>query len=87
VSVLTNGSKLEVEPKDDIKGLKKMSEEKDAMEVIGSLDYRTAVVIGSYIGELKNKVERYEKALKEINDFEGMTLYEAQSIAQEALKV
>jgi hypothetical protein len=39
------------------------------------------------IGELRDKVERYERALKEINNFEGMTLYEAQSLAQEALKV
>jgi hypothetical protein len=37
------------------------------------------------IGELRDKVERYERALKEINNFEGMTLYEAQSLAQEAL--
>jgi translation elongation factor EF-1beta len=37
------------------------------------------------IQDQKDSVERYEKALKEIDGFEGMTLYEAQSIAQEAL--
>jgi hypothetical protein len=37
------------------------------------------------IQDQKDRIERYEKALKEIDGFEGMTLYEAQSIAQEAL--
>jgi hypothetical protein len=40
----------------------------------------------NWLIEQTEKVERYKRALKEISDFEGMTLYEAQSIAQEALK-
>lgn len=42
--------------------------EKVCMYALGTLDYGTAVTIGSYIGELKNKVEQYEKSLKAIKD-------------------
>lgn len=36
--------------------------------------------------ELLEKIERYEKALKEIDDIQTTTLYVAQKVAQKALK-
>jgi hypothetical protein len=50
-----------------------MSEKKACMKALDSLDYGTAVTIGSYIGELENKVKQLDK-IKQLSNVEELTL-------------